>query len=63
MFDRVICSDLIRATDTLKGIINNSENKNQYDVTEYDPRIREITYGIFEGNPLSEFIEARDSSE
>lgn len=51
-FDKIICSDLTRAKQTLEGILKYQKTAN----IEYTPIAREINRGDFQGKSLKYFV-------
>ena len=53
-FEKILCSPLRRAKQTLNGILEHQKNPPE---VEYNPKIMEVNRGKFQGKPLSYFSE------
>ena len=61
-FEKILCSPLRRAKQTLNGILEHQKNPPVVEyknppVVEYNPKIMEVNRGKFQGKPLSYFSE------
>lgn len=52
-FNEIICSDLFRTKQTLKGFLSSSNHEKEILMS---PLLREKTDGILEGRPYWEFV-------